>query len=96
MARSSSGRSSARWRRRGAASQQRWKNALGALRVLWVGVRCEGSVAAGREIARGNRVSGMAVSQAEVVHQGITYDLQVDTTHTEALDCARQIAACVQ
>jgi chloramphenicol 3-O phosphotransferase len=33
---------------------------------------------------------------AEVVHQGITYDLQVDTTHTEALDCARQIAACVQ
>jgi chloramphenicol 3-O phosphotransferase len=79
----------------GAASQQRWKNALGALLVLWVGVRCEGSVAAGREIARGDRVSGMAVSQAEVVHQGVTYDLQVDTTHTEALDCARQIAACV-
>jgi chloramphenicol 3-O phosphotransferase len=52
----------------GAASQQRWKNALGALLVLWVGVRCEGSVAAGREIARGDRVSGMAVSQAEVVH----------------------------
>ena len=77
----------------GGASQQRWKNALGALRVLWVGVRCEGAVAAGREFARGDRVSGMALSQAEVVHHGVTYDLEVDTTHAEALDCARQIAA---
>jgi chloramphenicol 3-O phosphotransferase len=80
----------------GAASQQRWRKALDTLQVLWVGVRCESSVAAGREIARGDRVIGMAASQAEVVHQGIVYDLQVDTTHTEALECARAIAACVQ
>jgi len=80
----------------GAASQQRWKDALGGLRVLWVGVRCEGAVAAGREIARGDRVGGMAVSQAEVVHRGVGYDLEVDTTHAEAMACARQIAACVQ
>ena len=39
--------------------------------------------------------SGMAESQAEVVHQGVTYDVEVDTTHTEALDCAGAIAACV-
>jgi chloramphenicol 3-O phosphotransferase len=80
----------------GAASQQRWKKALGALQVLWIGVRCDSAVAAGREIARGDRVSGMAASQAEVVHQGVVYDLQVDTTHTEALECARAIAARVQ
>ena len=80
----------------GAASQQRWKDALGGLRVLWVGVRCEGAVAAGREIARGDRVGGMAVSQAEVVHRGVGYDLEVDTTRAEAMACARQIAACVQ
>jgi chloramphenicol 3-O phosphotransferase len=79
----------------GAASQQRWQQALGALRVLWVGVRCDGTVAAGREIARGDRAAGMAESQAEVAHQGVTYDVEVDTTHTEALDCARAIAACV-
>ena len=30
----------------GPASQQRWKNALGTLPVLWVGVRCEREVAA--------------------------------------------------
>jgi chloramphenicol 3-O phosphotransferase len=80
----------------GAVSQQRWKKALGALQVLWIGVRCESAVAAGREIARGDRITGMAASQAEVVHQGVVYDLQVDTTHTEALECARAIAASVR
>jgi chloramphenicol 3-O phosphotransferase len=79
----------------GAASQQRWRSALDGLRVLWVGVRCEGSVAAGREVARGDRVSGMAESQAGTVHEGVRYDLEVDTTHTESLACARTIAAHV-
>jgi chloramphenicol 3-O phosphotransferase len=37
----------------------------------------------------------MAASQADMVHRGIVYDLQVDTTHTEALECARAIAARV-
>ena len=80
----------------GAASQERWQRALGMLQVLWVGVRCDSAVAAGREIARGDRVIGMAESQADLVHWRIAYDLQVDTTHTEALDCARVIAARVQ
>jgi chloramphenicol 3-O phosphotransferase len=79
----------------GTASQQRWKSALDALQVLWVGVRCEGAVAAEREIARGDRVIGMAASQADVVHRGVVYDVQVDTAHAEALECARAIAACV-
>jgi chloramphenicol 3-O phosphotransferase len=79
----------------GAASQQRWQKALGGLAVLWVGVRCESAVAAGREVARGDRVQGMAASQADVVHQGVIYDLEVDTTHTECLVCARTIAAHV-
>ena len=80
----------------GAASQQRWRKALDTLQVLWVGVRCESAVAAGREIARGDRVSGMAASQAQVVHQDVAYDLEVDTSHTEALECARAIAARVR
>lgn len=77
----------------GAASQQRWQKVLTGLDVLWVGVRCEGTVAAGREIARGDRVQGMAASQAELVHQGVAYDLEVDTIRTELLACARTIAA---
>jgi chloramphenicol 3-O phosphotransferase len=79
----------------GAASQQRWQKALDGLQVLWVGVRCQGVVASGREIARGDRVTGMAASQADLVHQGVVYDLEVDTTHTESLECARTIAARV-
>ncbi|MGP3955876.1 chloramphenicol phosphotransferase CPT [Nonomuraea sp. 3N208] len=80
----------------GAASQQRWEKVLAGLDVLWVGVRCESAVAAGREIARGDRVQGMAALQAEVVHQGVVYDLEVDTTHTEALDCAQRIATHIR
>jgi hypothetical protein len=72
----------------GAASQQRWQRALSGLAVLWVGVRCESAVAAGREVARGDRIQGMAASQANVVHEGVSYDLEVDTTHTESLVCA--------
>jgi chloramphenicol 3-O phosphotransferase len=77
----------------GAASQQRWKDALGTLQVLWVGVHCEPGVAASRESARGDRPAGMAASQAEVVHEGIGYDFEVDTTRTKAVECARAIAA---
>ncbi|NUP50224.1 MAG: chloramphenicol phosphotransferase CPT [Catenulispora sp.] len=79
----------------GAGSQAQWREALGDLRVLWVGVRCDADVATGREVARGDRIAGMAASQAEVVHQGVTYDLEVDTTHTEAMQCARTIAAYI-
>ncbi|TLQ47938.1 chloramphenicol phosphotransferase CPT [Streptomyces marianii] len=79
----------------GSASQRRWQKALGGLEALWVGVRCESAVAAGRELARGDRVQGMAALQADVVHKGVRYDLEVDTTHTESLVCARTIAARV-
>ncbi|MGW6243010.1 chloramphenicol phosphotransferase CPT [Streptomyces roseolus] len=74
----------------GASSQQRWRKALGEVNVLWVGVRCESAVAAGREIARGDRERGMAALQAETVHEGVVYDLEVDTTRTESLVCAHQ------
>ncbi|MEU5287086.1 chloramphenicol phosphotransferase CPT [Streptomyces sp. CA-278952] len=77
----------------GPASQESWRKALTDLDVLWVGVRCEGTAAEAREIARGDRPRGMAAAQAETVHRGVAYDLEVDTTHTESLTCARTIAA---
>jgi chloramphenicol 3-O phosphotransferase len=77
----------------GASSQRRWQEALAGLDVLWVGVRCDSAVAAARELARGDRIAGMAASQADLVHQGVVYDLEVDTGRAEALDCARLIAA---
>jgi chloramphenicol 3-O phosphotransferase len=79
----------------GAAGQQRWNAALTGLSVFWVGVRCDEAIAIAREVARGDRIAGMAASQAQRVHQGVVYDLEVDTSHTEALECARIIAASV-
>ncbi|MFH9764350.1 chloramphenicol phosphotransferase CPT [Streptomyces anulatus] len=75
----------------GPASQEPWRKALTGLNVLWVGVRCEGAVAEAREIARGDRPRGMAAAQAVKVHEGVSYDLEVDTTHMESLACARTI-----
>jgi chloramphenicol 3-O phosphotransferase len=80
----------------GPASQRRWQRALGSVPTLWVGVRCDREVAAAREIARGDRITGMAAAQADLVHQGVVYDLEVDTSHTGALECARIIAAHVK
>lgn len=76
----------------GPASREGWRKALTGLNVLWVGVHCEGAVAEARGIARGDRPRGMAAAQAETVHRGVTYDLEVDTTHTECLTVARAIA----
>jgi chloramphenicol 3-O phosphotransferase len=79
----------------GAESQARLRAQLDGLSVLWVAVHCNAEVAAGREVARGDRVVGGAASQASRVHEGVSYDLEVDTTSTEWLECARMIAGQV-
>lgn len=79
----------------GVDSQERLRAHLSDLEVLWVGVRCAATIAAAREIARRDRTVGMAASQSELVHQGVRYDLEVDTSQLESLDCARVIAARV-
>jgi chloramphenicol 3-O phosphotransferase len=79
----------------GARSQHRWRAGLDGLGVLWVGVRCDSEVAARRELGRSDRVVGMAASQADLVHVGVSYDVAVDTTRTGARECALAIAAHV-
>jgi len=77
----------------GSSSQERLAAALTGLPVLWVGVRCAPEVAAARERSRPDRVGGMARQQAVRVHEGVVYDLVVDTTAASAADCARIIAS---
>lgn len=80
----------------GGAGQRRFRGLLGdGLGILWAGVHCDPQVAARREAARPDRVPGMAVSQALAVHDGVVYDVEVDTTHSEAAECAGRIAAAV-
>lgn len=79
----------------GAESQQRVRAALSGLSVFWVAVRCDVEVAVAREAVRTDRVAGMVRSQDRIVHEGVEYDLQVDTSHTTAGECAAEIAAVV-
>ncbi len=75
----------------GAASRARWENALTGLRTAWVGVRCAPAVAGAREAARRDRVPGMAARQALLVHEGVRYDTETDTTHRDPATCAREV-----
>ncbi len=76
----------------GRASQRRLADALRGLPVLWVGVRCDAATAEAREHARSDRTPGMAASQLAVVHQGVVYDVEVDTTTADPAACAKLIA----
>jgi chloramphenicol 3-O phosphotransferase len=80
----------------GADSQARWVRALGDLPTLWVGVHCDAAAATAREAARGDRTPGMAARQSALVHQGVTYDLSVDTTHADPATLARTIASAAE
>jgi chloramphenicol 3-O phosphotransferase len=75
----------------GTIAQKRWRDALHGINVLWVGVHCRADVATQRELLRGDRQRGMAAQQAELVHQGIDYDVTVDSTKETAFDCAQRI-----
>jgi len=77
----------------GRSSQERLASALAGLPVVWVGVRCAPDVAAARERGRPDRIGGMARLQAARVHEGVGYDLVVDTAAASAADCARTIAS---
>ena len=79
----------------GPVGQERWREALAGLDVLWVGVRCAADVAEARERARGDRIGGMARAQAEAVHAGIEYDLEVDTGALSPGAAAAVVASAV-
>jgi chloramphenicol 3-O phosphotransferase len=67
---------------RGGAEQAEWASLLDGLDGRWVGVHVDVDVAEARERARGDRSPGMARHQASIVHDGVAYDLEVDTTST--------------
>ncbi|QEW01505.1 chloramphenicol phosphotransferase [Microbacterium caowuchunii] len=77
----------------GGAGQDRLRSTLSNAVLFWVGVRCSPDVAAAREALRPDRVVGMARQQAGRVHEGVVYDLEVDTTSRTADECAQEIAA---
>ena len=75
----------------GGASQERLRAAFDGLSVLWVGVYCDAAVAEARELQRADRNIGMARDQAERVHQGVRYDMVVESDDVDPSDCARAV-----
>lgn len=79
----------------GPAARHRWEAALSEVETRWIGVRCASEIAARREAKRGDRPLGMAAQQADAVHDGIHYDLIVDTGSASAAELAEQIRAAL-
>jgi chloramphenicol 3-O phosphotransferase len=59
--------------------------------AAFVGVFAPLPVLEAREKARGDRMIGLARRQFQRLHQGITYDLEIDTSTATPLECARRI-----
>ncbi|MFL0423069.1 MULTISPECIES: chloramphenicol phosphotransferase CPT family protein [Kocuria] len=76
----------------GGEGQRRLQSAFDGVPMLWVGVRCDPEVAAARECSRGDRVPGMARLQASRVHDGVVYDIEIDTTARYPEACAQLLA----
>jgi len=80
----------------GADDQGRWTVALGDLAACWIGVRCDPDIAERREIARGDRVVGTARAQARAAHEGVRYDIEVDTGQTDVVRAAEAVAGLLR
>lgn len=77
---------------RGAEEQREWRAAFGKYAVpRFIGVRCDVEAAEARERARGDRSLGMARTQTAIVHLGVIYDAEVDTTSTAPEVLAAQL-----
>jgi chloramphenicol 3-O phosphotransferase len=66
-----------------------YRRLLAAFHLRVVGVFAPLDVLEARERGRGDRLIGLARRQFDRVHAGVDYDLQVDTSITSALECAR-------
>lgn len=73
-----------------------WIELLEGLDVFMIGVRCELDELERREVARGDRLAGQARGQFELVHTGVVYDIEVETTSSDAETAAAAIAARVE
>ncbi|CAN5626806.1 hypothetical protein BH10ACT1_BH10ACT1_19530 [soil metagenome] len=80
----------------GARSQRRVRAAFAGIDVVWVGVRCSTAEGERRERDRGDRVPGQHAHQVAIVHQGVGYDLEVDTTSVSTESCAQVVVAHIR
>lgn len=68
-----------------------WRKALASYHVLWVGLTAPLEILEDREKIRPDRRIGSARWQAEHVHEGVVYDLMLDTVANSLQQCVEQI-----
>ena len=73
------------------AKDQAYRALLPGCAVRCVGLFAPLEVLEARERARGDREIGLARWQHRRVHEGVTYDLTIDTSRATPEDCARAI-----
>lgn len=61
-----------------------WAAALAGMDAWLIGLHCPTEVLDAREARRGDRLEGQARGQADVVHNGIVYDLAYDSSLSSA------------
>ena len=72
-----------------------WQVELDNLDVLWVRVDCALDVVEARELARGDRMIGLARAQFDVVHLHPAYDVCVDTVAVDPDAAAGAVLAAM-
>jgi len=69
----------------------RYQALLPDFKVFSVGVFAPFDLLEARESERGDRLPGLARWQFGRVHEGVSYDLEVDTSQSTPLECAHRI-----
>jgi chloramphenicol 3-O phosphotransferase len=65
---------------------------LSDLEAYFVGLFAPLEILEAREQARGDRLIGLARWEYDKVHEGMRYDLEIDTSSATPLECARLIS----
>jgi chloramphenicol 3-O phosphotransferase len=72
---------------------QEYRDLLASFDLRFVGLFAPLDILEARERDRGDRLIGLARWQFDRVHDGLSYDLEIDTTTASPLDCAHRIKA---
>jgi chloramphenicol 3-O phosphotransferase len=76
--------------------QDDYRTLLAPYETRFVGLFAPLEVLEARERARGDRAIGLARWQHDRVHEGRVYDLEIDTTTSSPMGCARKIKAAFE
>ena len=73
----------------------RWKEALEGIRTLYVGLKVPLDVLEQREKARGDRMIGSARGLYALIHEGISYDVEIESPTESLSDAVAKVLGAI-